>query len=106
MTFLSWSSEEGIKKASAIPAVPHLAQLQSPICQWVLTGLPGSTLLALGVLQEGPTFTALSVFLSRGTEGSNPASSSRESGEIVGSATLAGRGRCFTVATPPKQEFA
>jgi hypothetical protein len=53
-------------KGSAIPAVPHLAQLQSPIYQWVLTGLPGSTLLALGVLQEGPTFTALSVFLSRG----------------------------------------
>ena len=31
-----------------------------------------------------------------GTSGSNPSSSSRESGEIVGSATLAGRGRCFT----------
>ena len=61
------------RKGSAIPAVPHLAPLQPPIDQWVLTGLPGSTLLALGVLQEGPTFTALSVFLSRGTEGSNPA---------------------------------
>ena len=44
----------------------HLAQLPSPTYQWVLTGLPGSTLLALGVLREGPTFTALSVFLSRG----------------------------------------
>src|ERR1700738_91312 len=33
---------------------------------------------------------------SRGTDGSNPVPSSRESGEIVGSATLAGRGRCFT----------
>ena len=32
------------RKGSAIPAVPHLAQLQSPIYQWVLTGLPGSTL--------------------------------------------------------------
>src|SRR6266446_5542794 len=41
-----------------------------------------------------------------GTSGSNPSRSSRESGEIVGSATLAGRGRCFTVATPPKLEFA
>jgi len=47
------------RKGSAIPAVPHLAQLQSPTYQWVLTGLPGSTLLALGVLREGPTFTAL-----------------------------------------------
>src|SRR5207302_10041998 len=47
-------------------SVPHLAQLPSPTHQWVLTGLPGSTLLALGVLREGPTFTALSVFLSRG----------------------------------------
>ena len=44
-------------------SVPHLAQLPSPTYQWVLTGLPGSTLLALGVLREGPTFTALSVFL-------------------------------------------
>src|SRR5438105_14697206 len=44
-------------------SVPHLAQLPSPTHQWVLTGLPGSTLLALGVLREGPTFTALSVFL-------------------------------------------
>jgi hypothetical protein len=34
--------------------------------------------------------------VSRGTDGSNPSPSSRESGEIVGSATLAGRGRCFT----------
>ena len=55
------------QKGSAIPAVLHLAQLQSPIYQWVLTGLPGSTLLALGVLREGPTFTALR-FLSRGTD--------------------------------------
>src|SRR6202011_5682138 len=31
-----------------------------------------------------------------GTGSSNPLRSSRESGEIVGSATLAGRGRCFT----------
>src|SRR5882762_4999336 len=31
-----------------------------------------------------------------GTTSSNPLSSSRESGKIVGSATLAGRGRCFT----------
>jgi hypothetical protein len=54
------------RKGSAIPAVPHLAQLQSPIYQWVLTGLPGSTLLALGVLREGPTFTALSVFFHGG----------------------------------------
>src|ERR1700730_7791243 len=54
------------RKGSAIPAVPHLVQLQSPTYQWVLTGLPGSTLLALGALREGPTFTALSVFLSRG----------------------------------------
>ena len=46
-----------------MPAEPHLAQLQSSTYQWVLTGLPGSTLLALGVLREGPTFTALSVFL-------------------------------------------
>jgi hypothetical protein len=45
------------RKGSAIPAVPHLAQLQSPIYQWVLTGLPGSTLLALDVLREKPTFT-------------------------------------------------
>jgi hypothetical protein len=37
------------RKGSGIPAVPHLAQLQSSIYQWVLTGLPGSTLLALGV---------------------------------------------------------
>ena len=56
------------RKGSAISAVPHLAQLQSSTYQWVLTGLPGSTLLALGVLHEGPTFTALPVFLSRGTE--------------------------------------
>src|SRR6266446_5968121 len=41
------------QKASAIPAVPHLAQLQSPTYQWALTGLPGSTLLVLGVLREG-----------------------------------------------------
>ena len=31
-----------------------------------------------------------------GIDGSNPSPSSRESGEIVGSATLAERGRCFT----------
>src|ERR1700720_3961689 len=31
------------RKGSAIPAVPHLVQLQSPTYQWVLTGLPGST---------------------------------------------------------------
>jgi len=37
-----------------------------------------------------------SLVVSRGTDGSNPVPSSRESGEIVGSATLAGRGRCFT----------
>src|ERR1700730_18081077 len=42
------------RKGSAVPAVPT----------W--RSLPGSTLLALGALREGPTFTALSVFLSRG----------------------------------------
>ena len=35
-------------------------------------------------------------FFRRGTNGSNPFPSSRESGEIVGSTTLARRRRCFT----------
>jgi hypothetical protein len=52
-----------------------------------------------GYLSPAPAATTFfrGVFSpSRGTESSNPFPSSRESGEIVGSATLAGRGRCFT----------
>jgi len=47
-------------------------------------------------LRAGPRWTFPALPLPRGTGSSNLSSSSRESGEIVGSATLAGRGRCFT----------
>jgi len=50
------------RKGSAIPAVPHLAQLQSPTYQWVLTGLPGSTWRSA----RGTDLYRSSVLLSRG----------------------------------------
>ena len=67
--------------------------------RWIRTNGPATEKLPSGApcgirARLHPLGEAL---IRRGTKSSNPASSSGESGKIVGSATLAGRERCLTV---------